>query len=491
MRKILTGALVLATAAVVSVVSPSADASAALSDSTVKVNAANQTITVNADGYKEIGFSIASVNAKTGIIKSAADSAWEWHDVGADKSVVIDLSSLSNTKDNFVQIKTDTKETMTIKIPAVNTKVKAVYDAAANTVTVLDTTTDKKGVAVADTIEFKNKYGNWSEYEGTASLAGYVYKGAALTFRIAANHSDAIAAQGEKDAKISYQISKTEKEEVPYYVANAFPGKEVKVSVKKLANGPKIAANYVKNTITVPKGAEYRITGVNDSALGDWRQLTDITKAEQLDATREAVVEGTIEVRTKAVAAEGTKAGKPASKISRLSFNAVDVLTVTPYTEGTWTSDEVSAINAEPVKGEVTKATLKQGDKTLPITVEYVTATNKTTGVTSTTAIKIINNSTDAYQVYVNKEADGKAPAIGVRGAVAVGAATVKGEELKAKEVTIKNCDGAQIYITKVGNAKTATWASGFVGLGTVKYPADIVPTPSPAPAEPTEAPAE
>lgn len=468
-KKILTGALVLATAAVVSIAG-SANASAAdLTVSTVKVDAANQTLTVEGTDYKEVGFSVASVNAKTGIIKSAADAAWEWREgvskgfdasTGAKKmEVVIDLSTLSNTKDNFVQLKTDTGEEMTIKIPAVNTKVKAVYDAAANKVTVQDITDKKTPVDIsADTVEFKNKYGNWSAYTD-AAMANYVYKGASLTFRVAADTDTTIVAAGDKDAVI--KKAATDETGIAYYIAKAFPGKEVKVSVKKLANGPKVTANYVKNTITVPKGAQYRITKADDSVLGDWTD-GDSAKALVLDATTVAETAGTVEVRTKAVAAEGTKAGKPASKISRLSFNPVEVLTVTPSEDN-----------------DITKATLKQGEKVLPITVEYVMTENKKTHVKSATGIKIINTSTDdAYQVYVNKAADGKAPAIGVKGAVAVGAATVKNNETKAKEVTIKNCDAAEIYITKVGNAKTATWASGFVGLGTVKYPEDIVPAP-------------
>ncbi|MDE6568620.1 MAG: hypothetical protein K2K70_12940 [Lachnospiraceae bacterium] len=478
MRKILTGAMVLATAAVVSVAGSASASAADLTTSTVKVDAVNQTLTVEGSDCKEVGFSVASVNAKTGIIKPAADAAWEWHD---GKKVTIDLSTLSNTKDNYVQLKTDTGEEMTIKIPAVNTKVKAVYDAAANTVAVQDVTDSKAPVAVTGKVEFKNKYGSWAEYTA-AALESYVYKGAALTFRVAADADTAIAAAGEKDAVI--KKAATDEAGIVYYVAKAFPGKEVKVSVKKLANGPKVAANYVKNTITVPKGAEYRITSAGDTALGTWTDLKDITKAEALDAATVAAKVGTIEVRTKAVAAEGTKAGKPASKISRLSFGAVEQLA--------WgnTDSAVADFTADKkVKGDI-KFAYVGTEASKAITVEYVTTTNKKTGVTSTTGIKITNNSTDAYQVYVNKAADGAAPAIGVKGAVAVGAATVKGETVTAKEVTIKNCDKAQIFVTKVGNAKTATWASPFVGIGTVAYPADVVPEPDPTVA-PTEAPAE
>lgn len=479
MRKILTGALVLATAAVVSVVSPSTDASAAvLSETTVKVNAVNQTLTVKASGCKEVGFSVATVNAKTGIIKPVADSAWEWHDVEAGKDVVIDLSSLSNTKDNFVQVKTDTEERMTIKIPAVNTKVKAAYDAAANTVTVLDTTTNKAGVAVTDKIEYKNKYGSWAEYTGAAALESYTYKGAALTFRIAASASDAVAAKGADDAKIAYQVTKTETVEEPYYIASAFPGKEVKVSVKKLANGPKIAANYVKNTITIPKGAEYRITSIDATALGTWTQLADITKAEALDAATVAAKAGTIEVRTKAVAGDDKKAGKPASKVSRLSFDAVEVF------------------NAKIA--DATKQLLLNGNSLTDIDVADVTVGDN--GITveyardkkgNATGIIITNNTTDAYQVFVDKDAKygaGKTPVVpaGDVKAVAVGAATVKGETTTAKKVTIAKCDNAQIFIRKAGNAKSAVWATAYIGLGTVKFPAVATPSPEPtATAEP------
>lgn len=479
MRKFLTGALVLATAAVVSVAAPSADASAEVfTTTTVKVNAVNQTLSVTASGCKEVGFSIATVNAKTGIIKSAADSAWEWHDVVTGSDVVIDLSSLSNTKDNYVQLKTDTAEEMTIKIPAVNTKVKAAYNAETNAVTVLDTTTVKAGTAVTDPIEYKNKYGNWEAYTD-AKLANYVYKGAALTFRIAADTDTTIAAKAEGDAKLEYQVSKTEKVEVPYYIAKAFPGKEVKVSVKKLANGPKVTANYVKNTITIPKGAEYRITDVDATALGAWTDITDITKAEALDAVAKAAKAGTVEVRTKAVAGTESKAGKPASKISRLSFAAVGTLKM-----GTTDSSVADFADNKKVKGDIAQAYIGEAD-VKDITVAY---TLDKKGVA--TGIEITNNTADAYQVYVDKDAavkEGEVPAGSVK-ATSLGASKVddKGEIVgNAKSIKIaKKATGENgvIYIRKAGNAKTATWATAYIGLGTVKYPEPATPTPSEAP---------
>lgn len=478
-KKFLSGALVLATAAVVAVAGASVDASAAntaLTETTVKVDSVNQTLTVNATGCKEVGFSVATVN-KTGIIKSAADSAWEWHDVTAGKEVAIDLSSLSNTKDNFVQLKTDTAEELTIKIPAVNTKVKAVYDAFANKVTVLDTTASKTGVAVTDAVEFKNKYGNWAEYTDSA-LSSYVYKGAALTFRISAKADKAIVAKGEKDAKIEYQISKTEKVEVPYFVANSFPGKEVKVSVKKLANGPKIAANYVKNTITVPKGAEYRITSEGDTALGAWTQLKDVTKAEALDAVEKAEKAGTIEVRTKAVAAEGTKAGKPASKISRLNYKAVETVKM-----GTTDESVKDFADNKKVKGDIALAYVGTADDK-GITVEY---TKDAKG--NATGIEITNNTLDAYQIYVDKEGKLETVPDGTVKATSLGAATTKNDKVTPKKIKIAKCDKAQIFVRKAGNAKAATWATAYIGLGTVKYPE--APAPSEAPtAEPTADPA-
>ncbi len=441
MRKILTGAFVLAMAATVQIGASAVDASAAttsnsIADTAVTIDYQNQTLTVKdaLTNDLEIGFGIATVklakDKSVESITSPKDTAWEWYD-NSSTGVVIDLSTLSSAKDNYIQIIGDKKtEPLTIKIPAVKTAVKGAYDGATGTVTVTDST-DKANPVEITGLEYRTQYSGWAAYTaGTTSLSKYAYRGAALTFRQAASASELIS-----------KTTKATIADTTVYTTKTFPGKEVKVSIAKLANGPKVTADYVNGVFKLPANCQYRITKSTDKALGAW--TNGEAKASTLET--DITVAGTIEVRT---AADSVKK-KAASKVGKLAYVAQDKVTV---------AGKVGSTN-------VTSGTAANNTKLL---TNDISANKADTDVTCAydakkTGVMITNNTSAAYQVVVMSADVTTAPEAKVKGiAVAAG-----------KTVTVKAAAGQQLYIRKAGDAKTGVWSTAYIGLGTVKFPTE------------------
>jgi hypothetical protein len=108
--------------------------------------------------------------------------------------------------------------------------------------------------------------------------------------------------------------------------------KEVKVTVSKLANAPKVTADYKKNTISIPKGAAYRVVR-DGEALDDLLPAAGVTAKTviSVDSTKEdkdgEVINASegfaIDVQT-----PGVTGSKLATKIGHYTFAAQDVTTV-------------------------------------------------------------------------------------------------------------------------------------------------------------------
>lgn len=448
MRKLLTGALLLATAVAVQLGVSTADVSAAtattnsIAATAVTIDYANQTLTVAETTAKdlEIGFAIATVKSvkdkstgkTTNTLASIADSAWEWYDNNGSStkagSVVIDLSTLSNTKDNYIQIKGDKlTDPLTIMIPAVTSKVKGTYNGYTGVVTLTDTT-DKTGATTLDGLEYRTQYSGWTAYTpGTTDLSKYAYRGATLTFRETAAGATKLSAVTTDDITIPGTTI--------YYTGASFPGKEVKVKITKLANAPKVTADYVNRVFKLPANCEYRITKSGASTLGTWTE--GAAKASTLAADLSTA--GTIEVRTKA---DATK-GKAASKIGKLTYAAQGTVTVTGTVSSKTVTSGTAANNTKLLTNDVS---LNQADT--DVTCAYDA---KKTGVT------ITNGTSAVYQVVISDTTD-------------IPASTAKATKIAAgKSVTVKAAEGQYVFIRQVGDAKTGVWSTEYIGLGIVK----------------------
>ena len=454
MKKLLTGVCVVAAAAAIQF-GASADASAAtIQPKDVTIDYANQKLTVTESSTTkdlQIGFSAATCKVVKSKVKDAEGkiqivstntlvpaqaAAWEWHDGNAN--ITIDLSSLNRAKDNYIQLKGDKNaEPLTIKIPAINSKVAAVFDAVNAKVTINDITDRKNPVAITTgTVEYRTQYSGWTTYTaGSTKLDMYQDKGATLNFRLAAS------------AKALVSTAKVDTTSIPgesvYSLTGTFPGKELKVAVAKRANGPKVTADYVNVLFSLPAKTEYRFNKA--SQLGTWTMAENPDKAAKLtDIESNLTVDGTLEVR---IAAAGNRT---ASKATKLAFAKQDTLTAPSYKSGKATVTAVDKIKAN----EITKNTLG---------ADYSVAySSKTVKKVTTNYVDITNNTDSTYQVIVaNAE-------VYPTTTLPVGSARATATLAANKTVSVKVTDGQLVFIRKTGNAKQAIWATPYVALGKV-----------------------
>jgi hypothetical protein len=461
MRKFLLGALALVTAGLVSAPGAfAATTSTSIATSGITIDYANQTLTVKTDSAKdlEVGFSVVSLkstkdkktNDVTTSISAPADANWEWYDNSG--TVVIDLSTLSNTKDNYIQVKGDKTLTtpVTIKIPAVLTKVSAAYDGSTGKVT-LSNTTDKQYITeVTDAIQYKTQYSGWATYTaGTTDLSKYAYRGASLTFRVAPSTA-------ANDTAVS-KLATEEIGDTTVYDAKSFPGKELKVKITKLAAGPKIAVNYLTGEITIPAGAQYRTTAASATKHGDWTTNDDTNESNGKAVVRKITpslkksatyYEGaTVEVRTPADASKK----KAASKASKLDYAEQGVVKAVLTTNSKTVATASTDISTVTIDSKITVAYNAKKD-----------------------SIILTNGTADIYEVIV--VTDGSTPTMTTKatGTVKAGKSVTNDgtTTINAQDTTVKAAADSVIYIRKKGNAKTGVWTTNPVVAGKVSFPA-------------------
>ncbi len=454
MRKVLKGMFVLAAVAAVQMGVSAVDASAAtiaLKDITVDHENQQLKITESSDSKdNQIYVSTATVkNVKTKgsdvVSKVLTAKTWDTYDYKA--GMAIDLSTLNRAKDNYIQVKGNRfSDPVTIKIPAINSKVNAKFDAINVKVTMNDITNKTAPVAISDVIEYRTQYSNWSTYTaGTTDLTPFQQTGAKLYFRIAATANTKLSAA----AVVKNDVVDADKAAMTVYQVGSFPGKELKVAITKRANAPKIAVNYITRQFTIPKNAQYRINTM--AKLGTWSDA--MTVATKIDAPETA---GVIELR---VAATTVKA---ASKSATLDFVARETIVA-----------KSSNTNANKTPAARLAYDISANSIANAITVEY--NSKVALGKTVYTGIKLTNATTDVYQVVIADEGTYTAaslPAATVS-AKTVAAATSVGGTVTPKTTTIALKDGQQVFIRKMGVAKNQTWSTDFVGLGTVKFPVE------------------
>ncbi len=518
-NKLLRGLLMMSAAAAFTIAAPANEADAAtIDESAVTIDYEKQILTidvpeitynnVSAESETEakkahpvgsetdlqISYGVATYKAAKGTnpAKLTAPKAWDvsdvdcnykvspvvegsFYDISIDPAPVqIDISTLKNTVDNCIQIKGSlNEEPLTIMIPKINSKVNGVFNPISSTVTVNDISAGKNNAVAQDdvSIQYRTAYSNWMEYNpeneenGTrekTKLNLYQPKGATLYFRIAPEEETLTLSSitesenivDAKNAELTYTVKKVA----------AFPGKEIKVAVAKLANAPKISVDYLKQTFTFPKNTEYRINtvdGIGEEWIAAPTDGAEKPKVVPLNAAEFNSEAGTVELRTVETVNETNPAkSKAASKVAQLPFDAkADAPTVTCGDENRSEADAILAY-------DVTANKIIDSDSK-EVAATYVEGTRSNT-------LSIINGTADTYEVYVKAAPDEAT----VSDTVDLPEATVKVTVVKpGKTVKISKASddakkkvekGATVFIRKAGNKKDAVWSTDFVGLGTV-----------------------
>lgn len=495
MNKVLQGALVVATAATAWMGVSATDAAAATSVNvaqdgtvagTVSIDMNTQTLTFtrkSVSSCKEVLFGVgAKTTVKVGTEKKTAYkvAAWDVHDVTAS-ATKIDLSKLSNTKDNYIEIKTDTVDTpVIIKIPAVAKTNVVTYDASTNALTF------KAGAKAAtatpvSSYQVRTAYGSWSEAAeldetGAAAnvFADYQYQGATLYLRTPGAEEAEIAPNATPEVVYDSETLN----EVTVQETTSLPGKETKLTIAKQANGPKVTVNYVNAVLTFAKGTEWRLvtSSTNSTASPEAGY-----KNESVNTFLGDNESGMLEVRTAKVTGK-TKItqNKCASKWTRVAIEAPVTLTsldlmkagntTVPVKSGKENEDGSISYGDAGVKNAVVSYINAEGEAAEAVTAAY--ATTKVKKVDTYTKVVLTNAGTDAYQVIVvPANADGTAgevPAADAKGAKALKAATAKGSGTLTLSAV---ADGSTIYIRKAGVAASKTWVGAYEALGVVDYP--------------------
>lgn len=475
--KLLLGAGVVTSALAVSagfgVQSASAEEAAKPIDiAKIAINYGEQNIVVKEDAGEtadtKLYVGIGTYSAKTPTYVKV--KKWIEYDNDTAKGVTIDTSSLAVTKTQYVVIKGDknTKE-VAIQLAATPSKLAASIDYTDPAVPVLslkDITKGKNSATAVANVEFS--VANGSKYTAftakTTDLTKYQKFGATLKVRQAAStdidaldKNDSTGNCKEVDIELNGEAAKA------YAATGTFASKELKVKVAKLASGPKITVNYTKNTVSIPKTAEYRTAvGVfaNDLVKGATKNTVVVPLAEfKQDAAF------TLDVRTAAKTNDKDKTkSKSASNITEVVVPA-----------STKCVSKVAGASAD-TDAEIDKTNFGTAD------LEKVTANGKVTlkytGVGKTTATLTNADAENAYDVYVTT--DSTVGFAGAENAYVAPASTVTGAKKLAAGKTLKLTklkDGDKIFIRVAGNAKKKTFASEYGAFGTVKLP---VATPAP-----------
>jgi hypothetical protein len=197
--------------------------------------------------------------------------------------------------------------------------------------------------------------------------------------------------------------------------------KEAKVTIGKLANAPKVSANYVSGKVTIPKNAAYRIIKSTDAnGLPDFTTAStskvELTVASDEDKLT-ADVAFAIDVQT-------TVSGKLPSKIGHYTFDALE------------------DTNPSDVEAGTPVVTTPKPGKSTPVTNQAIEYTN--------------NSETNTYKISFYES--GKTP--GTDKAKSSITLQPKAAGSTKNVATLKKIPlDATITIARVGNSKNKVWA--------------------------------
>lgn len=398
---------------------------------------------------------------------------WIEYDNDTTNGVTIDTSSLAVTKTQYVVIKGDknTKE-VAIQLAATPSKLAASIDytdPAAPALSLKDITKGKSSATPVKNVEFSvangSKYTTYTANTDSAAgtdLTKYQKLGATLKVRQAAStdidaldKNDSTGNYKEVDIKLNGEVAKA------YAATGTFASKELKVKVAKLASGPKITVNYTKNTVSIPKTAQYR-TAVSE----------EFVNTLVANASKNTVLVPLSEFKqTKAFTLDVRTAAKPNTKDATKSKSASNITEVVVPQIATCESKVAGDTSAAIDKTNFASAELEKVTANEKVTFKY-------TGAGKATATLTNADTENAYDVYVTT--DSKVGFVGDANAYVAPASTVSGAKKLAAGKTLKLTklkDGDKIFIRVAGNAKKKTFASEYGAFGTVKLP---VATPAP-----------
>lgn len=448
-----------------------ATAATAIDIAKIAINYGEQNIVVNETGSSKVDTKLY-VGIGTYSAKASADvkvKKWIEYDNDTTNGVTIDTSSLAVTKAQYIAIKGDknTKATV-IQLAATPAKLAASIDytdPAAPALSLKDITKGKNAAKAVENVEFSVANGSkYTTYTAkTTGVAGtdltkYQKLGATLKVRKAASATiDAGQLKtdgGEAATCKEVAITLNGEAAKAYSAKGTFASKELKVKVAKLASGPKVNINYTKNTVSIPKTAQYR-TAVSENfvntLVADASKNTVVVPLSKFEQTTAF----TLDVRTAAKTNDRDKTkSKSASNITEV---AVPVI-------AKCVSEVAGDSGSTPIgKDNFGDANLEKVTANGKVTLKY-------TGVGSNVATLTNSDMENAYDVYVTT--DSKLGVVDTK--IEVPASTVTGAKKIASggRLTLKGLkDGEKIFIRVAGNAKKKTFASEYGAFGTVKLP--------------------
>lgn len=422
----------------------------------------NPSIGADVDGATEIHIGIGTYNKNKNAVKV---SSWDVYENGEGAN----LSKLNSTKDNYIAIKTEKSDPIYIKIPAAVKGQTVKYNGATNIVSI----TNIKGVSDTDykhyTWEYRTSYGDWQKLgnygkfrdkvtgelkEGDkAILQEYQQQGATLYVRARAKYKaddKGNTIEGLVDTNTTViDASDKSSDPVKYklYESGTLAGKESKLSIKKQANGPAVAVDYVNNQVKLPKDVEFRMLADSEYYGADYTtKLEGVAANSKVDIEKffpagKAATSGVLEVRKAAVT---TGNGKAASKWTLVKIdNPVGM--------------EFNPVKTEDFDGNgnmITTSSAVEIKSTTggSITIQY---DYKKTGTKAyNNKVKVTNNGNFDFQVVI-KSSD----PTGTDRAV-----TIK----KSANKLISANKGDKVYVRKAGNKTEKTFAGKYVPIATL-----------------------
>lgn len=445
----------------------------AISNKDIAINFEEQQIVVKEDSSNttttdnKLYVAVGKYKANTPTVVTANN--WIEYDNDTINGVTIDTSSLAVAKEQYIVIKGDKNEkALVLHLSSTLNKLSAAVEYIKNDnssptdlipqIKIKDITNGKFNASdVSDTIQYSTLNGKWGDFiKSTESshtdLKSYQKLGATLKVRIKAGTG--ITAGKVSDATEGITLNGTATKACK--IAGKFASKEMRVKIAKLAAGPKVSVNYLNNTVSLPKTAEYRTDTTNNYTSDgiDSSKKTTIVKVKDFNTSADA----TLDVRTKySVNSSNDSKSKSASNITEVAIPKSAITAVKAKVDN---NTEIVASNFGAA--DLGKVTADEGS----VSFTYGTGDKLGTGTfTNTEALT-------AYEIYVTSDST-----LGVVGSnlVCPDSNVTGAKKLAAgygKTLVIKGLkNGDKIFIRKAGDQKKKVFASAFGAFGTVKLP--------------------
>lgn len=439
--------------------------SAAVTAADIEVSGTEQKMYVNVNQDKEMVFGTATRSRKPGKVVFKV-SSWNLYETGSSKRAEIDLSKLSNIKDNYIAVKTDDMEVpVIVRIPA-NDKVSSVRYNGATQELEIKTGASRTSLKAAENYEWRTVYSNWQTPDENQKLADgkvsgvfgeFQFQGGTLYIRTPGEGLSKITETTDATLKDAYDAEDTGKA-VKVYDAPKLPGKETKLNIAKQANGPAVSVQYSAGTLTLPKLSEYRIVTVSgssvtipDDVIKNESAKRGVTVDELLPGNSES---GILEVRTE----PNNSRKKCASKWTRITLEKPSLLEMsgsdTLIGKPSAPSDGVYKWGGGGIKNVTVAGDAgESGIKPVVVKADYQ-STDKGFDVV------ITSTSSENYHIAVMDKEEKPGASVSARTLRANSSLALSG--LK---------DGQVIYIRQDGNNRTKTWAGEYTKFGTVDLP--------------------